>query len=401
MKVKLAMAVAAVTLAANAASARTGDGSVKIGVLTDMSSVLADSAGPGSVTAARLAVADFGGTALGKPIEIVFADHQNKPDVGSNIARKWYDEDGVDVIADVPNSGVALAALEVSRSSRKIVLFSGPATSEISGPKCSAYAAQWMYDTYSLAYGTASALVKNGGKSWYFITADYAFGHSMEEDMSRVIEANGGKVVGKVNSPFGTMDYSSFLLQAQASKAAVVGLATGGGDTINAIKQAAEFGIVDSGQKMASGIIFLTDIHALGLPVAQGIEFTSAFYWDQTDETRNWSKRYFDIAKRMPTEDQAGVYSSVLHYLKAVKEVGSTDADKIMAQMRAMPINDAMTHNGKLRIDGRVERDMYLFEVKKPAESKGPWDYYKQLATLPAAEVTNPLVQSECPLVKK
>jgi branched-chain amino acid transport system substrate-binding protein len=392
-------AAAAVALAAGSAAAQ-GTGPVKIGVLNDMSSLYADISGKGSVVAAELAAEDAGGNLLGKPIEIVSADHQNKPDVGAAIARKWYDEEGVDVITDVPTSSVALAVEQVSRDKHKLALFSGPGSSDITGTKCSPYAAHWTYDTYALAHGTGSAVVKSGGDTWFFITADYAFGHALERDTADVVKAEGGKVLGDVNVPLNTPDFSSFLLQAQASKAKVIGLANAGGDTINSIKQGAEFGIVEGGQKFAGLLVFISDVHSLGLKTAQGLQLTEAFYWDQNDQTRAWSKRFYAKMHRMPTMVQAGVYSALTHYFNAVKALDSKDPLKVMAKMRETPINDFMTHNGKLRIDGRVTRDLYLFEVKKPSESKGEWDLYKLLATVPADQAFRPLDKGGCPLVK-
>ena len=394
------VAIAAAILAGSTTVALADETAVKIGILNDMSTLYADLTGPGSVAAAKLAIEDAGGSLLGKPIELVSADHQNKADVGSQIARQWYERDGVDVIADVPNSAVGLAVEGVSKDQQKIALLVSPATSDITGPNCSPYAAQWVFDTYSLAHVTGGAVVKQGGDSWFFITADYAFGHDLEAQTTAVVKSMGGKVLGDVNVPLNNADFSSFLLQAQASKAKIIGLANAGGDTINSIKQAAEFGIVKAGQRMAGLLVFITDVNSLGLDVAQGLQFTEAFYWDQNDETRAFSKRFFERTQRMPTMIQAGVYSALAHYFKAVKAAGTKDADKIMAKMREMPINDFMTKNGKLRIDGRVMRDMYLFEVKKPSESKGPWDYYKLLETVPAEQAYRPLDKGNCPLVK-
>jgi branched-chain amino acid transport system substrate-binding protein len=386
---------------AGAAQAQISDDVVKIGVLNDQSGFYADLAGSGSVEAARMAAADAGGTVLGKKIEIVFADHQNKPDVGANIARQWYDVDHVDMIADVPTSSVALAVQQVTKEKNKVVMFSGPGATDITGKQCSPNGIHWTYDTYALAKGTGGAVVKQGGDTWFFLTADYAFGHALERDTSEIVKANGGKVLGSVRHPPNTSDFSSYLLQAQASKAKIIGLANAGGDTINAVKQAAEFGIVEGGQKLAGLLIFLSDIHSLGLKTAQGLQLTESFYWDQNDETRAFSKRYFEKTQRMPTMDQAGVYGAVAHYLKAVKDAGTDAPEAVLKKMRETPINDFMTKNGKIREDGRVLRDFYLFEVKKPAESKGAWDYYKQLSVIPAAEAARPLSESECPLVKK
>ena len=392
-------AVAVVALSAGSAAAQSG-GPVKIGVLNDMSSLYADIGGKGSVEAAKMAAEDAG-PVLGKPVEVIFGDHQNKADIGSNIARQWYDTEGVDVITDVPTSSVALAVNEVSREKKKLALWSGPATSDLTGPKCNAYAASWVYDTYALAHVTGSAVVKSGGDSWFFLTADYAFGHALDRDTAAVVEASGGKVLGRVNVPLNTPDFSSYLLQAQTSKAKIIGLANAGGDTINSIKQGAEFGIVEGGQKFAGLLMFITDIHSLGLKTAQGLQLSGPFYWDMNDETRAFSKRFSDRVGHPPTFTQAGVYSAMHHYLEAIKAIGSKDPDKVMEKMRATPINDFMTKNGKLREDGRVIRDFYLFEVKKPSESKAPWDYYKLIQTVPGDQAFRPLDKGECPLVKK
>ena len=395
------LAAASVALAISSAHAQSSnDAPVKVGVLTDMSGLYSDIGGKGSVEAARMAIEDFGGKLLGKPIELVYADHQNKPDIGAGIARKWYSNDGVDVIVDVPTSSVALAVEGVSKDMHKLVLFSGAGASDITGKSCSPYAAHWTYDTYALAHGTGGTIVKQGGKTWYFLTADYAFGHDLERDTAAVVEQDGGKVLGQALVPLNTADFSNYLLQAQGSKAQVVGLANAGQDTTNAIKQAAEFGLTQTGQKLAGLLVFVTDVNALGLKTAQGLELTSAFYWDQNDETRAWSKRFMDRVHHEPTMSQAGVASALRHYFEAVQAVGSKDPDKVMAKMREMPINDFMTHNGTLRIDGRVMRDLYLFQVKTPAESKYPWDYYKQLAVIPADQAFRPLDQGGCPLVK-
>jgi branched-chain amino acid transport system substrate-binding protein len=391
-------------VAALAVAAAFGGGAahaaVKIGVLTDMTSLYSDINGPGSVEAARMAAEDAGAV-LGQPVEIVFADTQNKPDVGSTIARQWYDAENVDVIADVAASSVALAVEEISRDKQKIVLFSSPASSDITGSKCSPYAAHWTFDTYALAHGTGAAVVKSGGDSWFFVTADYAFGYALQRDTAAVVTQSGGKVLGEVRAPFNSQDFSSFLLQAQASKAKIIGLANAGGDTINSIKQGVEFGITRGGQKFAGLLLLSSDVHTLGLETAQGILLTEAFYWDQDDAARAFSKRFAERRKRPPTSIQAGVYSAVAHYLKAVKALGAKDADAVMDKMRALPIDDFMTRHGTLRIDGRVLRDMYLFEVKKPADSKGPWDYYKLVQTIPADQAYRPLDQGGCPLVKK
>jgi branched-chain amino acid transport system substrate-binding protein len=373
---------------------------VKIGVLTDMTSVYAAHGGPGSVEAVRMAINDFGGAVLGRPIELIFADHHNSPDLGTNIARQWYGE-GVDAIADVANSGVALAVQKVSREMKKIVLFSSPASADLTGLQCSPYAVQWTYDTYAMAHGTAKAIAKSGGDSWFFITADYAFGYAMERDAGDVVRSEGGKVLGSVKVPLGTFDFSRYLLQAKTSRAKIVGLATSGQDMINAIKQASEFSLVQDGQRLAGLLMFISDVHSLGLRAAQGLLMTSAYYWDQNANTRAWAERFFSKMKRMPTMVQAGVYGALTHYLKAVQATGSKDPDTVMAKMREMPIDDFMTHHGRLRIDGRVLRDMYLYEVKKPSQSKYPWDYLKLLQTIPADEAFRPLDEGGCLLAPK
>jgi branched-chain amino acid transport system substrate-binding protein len=398
---KLRLFAAALCSAAMVASAAVAAGPVKIGVLTDLSSLYADPSGQGSVTAAKMAAEDFGGKVLGRAIEIVSADHQNKPDVGTGIANKWFDADGVDAIADVPTSSVALAVENVSRQKHKIVLFSGPASSDITGKACSPYAVHWTYDTYTLAHVTGGAMVKAGGKTWFFITADYAFGHALERDTAAVVTASGGKVLGHALVPLNNQDFSSFMLQAQASKAQVIGLANAGGDTINSIKSAAEFGITQGGQKLAGLLLFITDVHSLSLKTAQGLVMTTAFYWDQNDKTRSWSKRFYDKLHKEPTMIQAGVYGAVWHYLNAIKAAGTDDADKVMAEMKAMPINDFMTTNGKIRADGRVLRDSYLYEVKKPSESKGEWDLLKLIATVPPDQSIRPLSEGGCPFASK
>jgi branched-chain amino acid transport system substrate-binding protein len=392
-------AAAAVALSAGGAAAQTG-GPVKIGVLNDMSGLYADIGGKGSFEAAKMAAEDAG-PVLGQPVQVISGDHQNKPDVGSSIARQWYDQEGVDVITDVPTSSVALAVNEVSREKKKIALWSGPASSDLTGPKCNPYAASWVYDTYSLAHVTGGAVVKSGGDTWFFVTADYAFGAALERDTAAVVTEAGGKVLGDVKVPLNTPDFSSFLLQAQASKAKIIGLANAGVDTINSIKQGAEFGIVEGGQKFAGLLIFNTDVHSLGLKTAQGLQLTAPFYNDLNDEMRAWSAKFEKRFGRPPSFTQAGVYSAVHHYLNAVKALNSKDPDKVMEKMRATPINDFMTKNGKLRIDGRVIRDMYLFEVKKPSESKGEWDLFKLIQTVPGDQAYRPLDKGDCPLVKK
>jgi len=400
MKAAFATTLVALLAFGASTSAEISGDVVKIGVLNDMSSLYADISGPGSAEAARMAIADFGGTVNGKKIELISADHQNKPDIGSAIATQWFDNDGVDVIVDVPTSSVALAVQEVARNKGKVFLISGAAASDLTGKACSPTAVHWTYDTVALANGTGSAVVKAGGDTWFFITADYAFGHALERDTVKVVEDNGGKILGKVRAPLNTPDFSSFLLQAQSSKAKIIGLANAGGDTINSIKQAAEFGIVEGGQKLAGLLVFITDINSLGLQTANGLQLTEAFYWDQNDATRAWSKRFMDKMKRQPTMVQAGVYGAVTHYLAAIKATGSDDGLTVVKQMKATPVNDFMTKNGKIRDDGTLVRDMYLFEVKKPSESKGPWDYYKQIAVIPGEEAFKLPGPNQCPLVK-
>jgi branched-chain amino acid transport system substrate-binding protein len=401
MKALCGLTIAATLLGCGAAWAQVSDGVVKLGVLNDMSSLYADASGKGGVLAAQMAVEDFGGKVLGAPIEVVSGDHQNKPDIGSGIARQWIDADHVDAIVDVPTSSVALAIQELTRQKKRIFLMSGPGSSDLTGKACSPYGFHWTYDTYALAHGTGGALVKQGGDSWFFITADYAFGQALERDTSEAVKAAGGQILGSVRAPLNTQDFSSFLLQAQASKAKVIGLANAGGDTINSIKQAAEFGIVSGGQKLAGLLVFLSDIHSLGLKTAQGLTITSAWYWDKDDASRTFAKRF--MARNHnglpPTYLQAGIYTEVAFYLKAIQEAGTDDADKVAAQMRKMKINDFMTKDGWIREDGRVMRDMYLEEVKSPAESKYPFDYLKILATIPAEQAFRPLKDGGCPLV--
>src|SRR5215468_11276322 len=390
------------TLLAGPAAAQISDGVVKIGVLNDQSSLYADLGGQGSVVAVRMAVEDFGADKKGLKVEIIFADHQNKADVGSQIARQWYDAEKVDVIVDVPNSGVALAVNQIAREKKKALIVSGAATSDLTGKACSPNTVHWTYDTWALANGTGNAIVKTGGDTWFFITADYAFGHALERDTEAVVIKSGGKVLGKVRVPLNTQDFSSFLLQAQASKAKIIGLANAGGDTTNSIKQAAEFGIVKGGQNLAGLLVFLTDIHALGLPTAQGLIFTETFYWDMNDQTRAFANRFAKLDKGIhPTMIHAGVYSAVTHYLKAVEALKSDDGTKVIAKMKEMPTDDPLFGKGSVRADGRKIHPAYLVEVKKPSESKAPWDYYKIRATIPADQAFRPLDQGECPLVKK
>jgi branched-chain amino acid transport system substrate-binding protein len=398
----IATLVAALAAAAAPVHAQVSDGVIKIGVLNDQSSLYADLAGQGSVVAARMAVEDFGADKKGMKVEIVSADHQNKPDVGSSIARQWLDVDKVDVIVDVPNSGVALALNQIVREKGKALLISGAATADLTGKACSPNTIHWTYDTWALANGTGNAIVKTGGDTWFFLTADYAFGHALERDTEAVVVKAGGKVLGKVRHPLNTQDFSSFLLQAQASKAKIIGLANAGGDTTNAIKQAAEFGLVKGGQNLAGLLVFITDVHALGLDKAQGLIMTETFYWDMNDKTRAFAKKFAERNRQIhPTMIHAGVYSATLHYLKAVEALKSDDGTKVIAKMKEMPTDDPLFGKGTIRPDGRKVHPAYLFEVKKPSESKGPWDYYKLRSTIPAEQAFRPIDQGDCPLVKK
>lgn len=390
---------AAAALAAMGVSARADQ--AKIGVLNDQSGLYAEFGGAGSVTAAQMAVEDFGGSVLGSKIEVVSADHQNKADVGSAIARKWFDVDGVTAIADLTNSAVALAVQGLAKDKNKITLFSGPASTRLFNEDCSPTGFMWTFDTYAMANGTAKSIVKTGGDTWYLLTADYAFGQQLARDIESIVSGLNGKVVGSTKHPVNTADFSSFLVAAQSSKAKIVGLSNAGADTINAIKQAGEFGVVEGGQKLAALVVVISDIHALGLAKAKGLIATTAFYHDSNDATRAWSKRYFDKTGRMPGMVQAGVYSSVLHYLRAVKSAGSTDGAKVAEAMRAAPVDDFFAPGAKIREDGRLMNDMMLIEVKTPAESKAPWDYFKIVRAIPAAELLTPLADSKCPLVKK
>ncbi len=374
---------------------------VTLGVLTDMSGTFSDLSGAGSVEAARLAIEDFGGSVLGEKIELVSADHQHKPEVGLNIARQWLDRDGVDVILDVPNSGIALAVANLVKEKNRIAIYASAATDRLTEDSCTGSGLHWTFDTYSQTQAAAQALIGRGLDKWFLLVADYAYGHSMEKAMREAVTEHKGTIVGAVRHPLATMDFSSFLLQAQASKANVVALASGGNDTITAIKQGREFGLQDSGIRMTSLLTFITDIHALGLQDMQGLQFMVPYYWDMDDKSREFAKRFFERMDKMPGEAQAGVYSGVLHYLKAVQAVGSKDPQKVLEKMREMPVEDMFSRNGKLLPNGRMIHDMYLVEVKSPAESKYPWDYYKILATVPAEQAFRKLSESACPLTKK
>lgn len=393
------LASATSLLLAGTAMAQTA---IKIGVLNDRSGVYADLSGEGSVIAARMAVEDFDAAGKGITVEIVSADHQNKPDIASNIARQWYDQDGVDLIVDVPTSSAAFAVNEITREKNKIFMNSGAGSADLTGAQCSPNTVHWTYDTWALAHGTGSAMVAEGNTKWFFITADYAFGQALEKDTTAVVEAAGGEVLGAVRHPFPGTDFSSYLLQAQASGAQVIGLANAGGDTVNTIKQASEFGITQAGQALAGLLIFITDIHALGLETAQGLVLTESFYWDLNDETRAWSERFAaENEGKKPTMVHAGVYASVLHYLKAVESTGGKETEALMAAMKATPTSDPLFGEGMIREDGRKVHDMYLFQVKSPAESTGAWDYYNLLATIPAAEAFRPLEDGGCAFIAK
>jgi branched-chain amino acid transport system substrate-binding protein len=375
---------------------------VKIGLLLDMSSLYADITGTGSVAAAQMAIDDFGGKVLGKPVELVHADHQNKADIAASKAREWYDRDKVDAILDVAASGPALAVAPIAKEKNRIAVFSGPGSARLTNDACTAVTVHYAYDTYALANSTARAVVKNGGDTWFFLTADYTFGTTLEKDASDVIRANGARVLGSVRHPLNASDFSSFLVQAQGSGAKVIGLANAGGDTISAIKAAREFGLTTSGKQSLAGLlVYINDVHTLGLEAAQGMLLTTGFYWDHDDESRKWARRFFEKTKKMPNMSQAGLYSSVMHYLKAVKAAGTDETGAVMQKMREMPVNDMFAKNGRIREDGRMVHDMYLYQVKKPSESKSPWDYYKLVSTIPGEQAFQPLSASACPLVKK
>jgi len=382
------------------ADAQSLGGGVRIGILNDQSGPYADFGGKTSADAARMAVEDVGGKVLGKSIEIIIGDHQNKPDVGSAIARRWFDVDGVSAVAELTNSAVALAVQQIAKENGKITLFTGPATTRLTNEDCSPTGFHWAFDTYSQAVGTARAVVAEGGKTWFLLVAYYAFGHQMANDLSKVVKSSGGTVVGQVRHPLNTSDFSSFLLQAQSSKAQIIGLASAGADTINSVKQAAEYRIAAGGQKLAGLVVVISDIDALGLTTANGLIFTTAFYWDRDDASRVWSKRFFERTGRMPGMVQAGSYSAVLHYLKAMEAAGTLDGKAVADKMRELPVDDFFA-KGRVREDGRMIHDMYLVEVKKPSESKAKWDYYKVLRPIPAEEAAQPLGESKCSLVKK
>ncbi|MCA1407555.1 ABC transporter substrate-binding protein [Ensifer sp. IC3342] len=400
MHKKLIATLAVLLASSTAALADASDGRVKIGILNDQSGVYADFGGKSSYEAALMAVEDFGGKVLGVPVEVVTADHQNKPDIASNIARQWYDTEQVDSIMELTTSSVALAVQAISKEKKKIDIVTGAATTELTGKQCSPYGFHWAYDTHSLAVGTGGALVKQGGDSWFFLTADYAFGYSLEENTANFVKENGGSVVGAVRHPLATTDFSSFLLQAQSSGAKVIGLANAGLDTSNAIKQAAEFGIVQGGQRLAALLFTLAEVHGLGLDAAQGLTLTEGFYWNRDEESAKFGKRFMERTGKMPNMVHAGTYSAVLQYLKAIEKAGSDDADAVAKELHALPVNDVFAQNGTVAPNGRMIHDMYLLEVKKPDESKEPWDYFKVLATIPGKDAFIDPAQSGCELVK-
>jgi branched-chain amino acid transport system substrate-binding protein len=396
----LASAVAMATLAMPlTAAAELTDGKLKIGVLSDMSGVYKALEGPGAVVAAKMAIEDFGGSVLGQPVEVISADHQNKPDIGASTAREWIDAKEVDMITALDNSSVALSVQGLANDKKVITMNTGAGTTALTEEQCTPYGIHYVYDTHALPVGTATAMVKNGGESWFFITADYAFGHSLRDNTGAVVESLGGEVVGNVNAPLSTNDFSSYLLQAQSSGADVIGLANAGQDTVNAIKQANQFRIVQSGQKLAGMLVFITDVHSMGLDIAQGLQFTTAFVWNQNDETRAWSERFFERHGAMPTMVHAGVYSAVTNYLKAVKETGTDDSDTVRAKLGEMTLNDMFVKNGSILPNGTMLHDMYLVEVKKPSESESEWDLLRVVSKIPAEQAFIPLSESKCPLV--
>ncbi|WP_454914780.1 ABC transporter substrate-binding protein [Xanthobacter sediminis] len=395
------LGIAAAALHVGPAAAQGAGGSVKIGAIVDMTGVYSRHGGPGMVAAVKMAVEDFGGSVNGKPIEVVSADYQNKVDVTSGVARRWFDTEGVEMVIESTDSASALALFRLGEEKKRVIIGAGSATTALTNAGCMPYGIHYVYDTYALATGTGSAIVKEGGKTWFFITADYAFGHALEADTSRVVLAGGGKVLGNVRAPLSSTDFSSYLLQAQSSGAQVIGLANAGGDFVNSVKQAREFGVVQGGQSLAAMLVFITDVKALGLDVAQGLKFTTGFYWDRDDASRAFARKYYERTKAEPSMVQAGAYSATMHYLKAVKAVGSTDAGQVAQWMRDNHINDFFATNGVIRADGRMVHDMYLAEAKTPAESKGEWDVMKILRTIPGDEAFKPLADSACPLVKK
>ncbi len=396
----LVAAVAAATLATPlSAAAELSDGKIKIGVLSDMSGVYKSLEGPGAVTAAKMAIEDFGGSVMGKPIEVISADHQNKPDIGASTAREWIDAEEVDMITALDNSSVALSVQGLAKDKKIITMNTGAGTTALTEEQCSPYGIHYVYDTHALPVGTATAMVKNGGKKWFFITADYAFGHSLRDNTGAVVESLGGEVVGNVNAPLSTNDFSSYLLQAQSSGADVIGLANAGQDTVNAIKQANQFRIVQSGQKLAGMLVFITDVHSMGLDIAQGLQFTTAFVWNQNEETKAWSERFHERHGAMPTMVHAGVYSAVSHYLQAVKDTGTDDSDTVRAKLGEMTLNDMFVKGGKIAPNGSMLHDMYLVEVKKPSESNSEWDLLEVVSKIPADQAFISMADTKCSLV--
>ena len=393
-------AVSLLLLAGRTAPAQQPAEPVKLGLILDMSSVYSDVTGAGSETAARMAVEDFGGKVLGRPIEVLVADHQNKPDLAASIARKWFDVDHVTALMDVAASSPALSVMGVAKTANKAVILSGPGATSITNEACIPSVVHYAYDTYALAHTTGKTVVEQGGKSWFFLTADYTFGHQLEADTASVVKAAGGRVLGDALVPIATSDYSSYLLKAQQSKAQVVAFAVAGNDLINAVKQATEFGLNQGGQRLTGLLVYINDVHSLGIQATQGMTLTSAFYWDRNEGSRQWAKRFFDRLHKMPNMSQAGVYSATLHYLKAAQAAGTTDTASVMRTMRAMPVDDFFAHDGHIRADGLMVHDLYLFQVKTPAESKSPWDLYKLVATIPGDQAFQPLSESKCPLVK-
>lgn len=397
----LAAGLAALLCGLGPAMAQPSTEAVRLGLIVDMSSIYADITGPASEAAVRMAVEDFGGKVLGRPIEVLVADHQNKADIAAAIATKWFDEQHVDALMEVAASSPALAAMNVAKQRNRIVMLSGPGASSITNEACTPTTVHYAFNTYALAHTTGLAVVKQGGQDWFFVTADYTFGHQLESDTAAVVRASGGKVLGDALVPMGTSDFSSYLLKAQQSKAQVIGFANAGSDLINAVKQAVEFGIVQSGQRLAGLLVYITDVRSMGLPTTQGMVLSSSFYWDLNEATRQWSRRFFERMHKMPDMAQAGEYSATMHYLQAVAAVGSTDAAAVMQKMRETPIHDFFAPDGHIRADGLMVHDMYLFQVKSPAESKGPWDFYKLVATIPGEQAFPPLSDSRCPLVKR
>lgn len=400
MRKMTTIALAAAALAAGAAQAQVSNDVVKIGILNDQSGMMADMSGKVSVDVVKMAVQDFSGKVLGKPIEVISADHQNKVDIGLAIARRWYEQDNVDMILDIPNSAIALAVQELTKQANRVAIYTSAGSSDLTGKACSPNGFHWTYDTYAYASGAASGMMADGGKTWYFITSDYAFGHALERDAAAIVKSGGGQVLGQVRHPISSADFSSFLLQAQSSKAQVIGLANGSGDTINTMKQAREFGIGGGGQRIAAMYLGITDVHSIGLPIAQDVSLVEAFYWDQNEQTRKWSDRFFKMTGRMPSGVQASNYAATMHYLKAIQDAGTDAAGAVTKKMRETKINDFMTKDGYIREDGRVMRDLYLYKVKKPAESKKPWDYYHVVRTIPAAQAFR-APDAACPLIKK